>query len=117
MKVLVDAQLPKKLANLLALNSIDSIHTLDLPEQNRTSDSRISQIADEQGRIVITKDSDFLDGYILNGKPKYILIVTVGNVKNAALLAIFEKNIGTLKRLFRHHKVIELTNDEIVVHF
>jgi predicted nuclease of predicted toxin-antitoxin system len=53
MKVLVDAQLPQKLALLLAQYSIDAIHTLELPEQNRTSDNLICDIADQDGRIVI----------------------------------------------------------------
>lgn len=37
MKFLVDAQLPKRLAQRLQAAGYDTLHTLDLPEQNRTA--------------------------------------------------------------------------------
>jgi len=45
MKLLVDAHLPKRLARLLQQFGCETIHTLDLPEQHRTSDATIIQLA------------------------------------------------------------------------
>lgn len=45
MKFLVDAHLSKRLARLLRQLGYDTLHTLDLPDQNRTSDEAISQVA------------------------------------------------------------------------
>jgi predicted nuclease of predicted toxin-antitoxin system len=68
-KFLVDAQLPIRLAKLLRKLGHDAIHTLDLPSQNTTSDSHINQLSMQQERIVITKDRDFLDSFLLRGIP------------------------------------------------
>ena len=38
MKFLLDTQLPKKLAEFLKWKGYDAIHTLDLPNKNRTTD-------------------------------------------------------------------------------
>lgn len=46
MKFLVDAQLPRRLTNFLLLKGHDARHTLDLPDQNYSSDSQNSQKPD-----------------------------------------------------------------------
>lgn len=51
MKFLIDAQLPKSLSEFLNRKDFDSIHTLDLPKKNRTSDDEIIQFADDDNRI------------------------------------------------------------------
>ena len=117
MRVLVDAQLPKRLSEFLSAHDIESKHTLDLPRKNATPDLEIIQIADEEDRIVISKDSDFLDNYILDGSPKKLLIVPTGNINNHNLIQLFEKNLDTLKSLFEENSVIEINEEEIQVHY
>ena len=117
MRVLIDAHLPKRLSEFLSARDIESKHTLDLPEKNATPDSEIIRVADDENRIVISKDSDFLDNYILDGCPKKLLIVSTGNVNNRNLIRLFEKNLETLKSLFEENSVIEINEDEIQVHY
>ena len=69
MKFLVDAQLPARLAWFLSNVGHDALHTSELPEGNRTADVRIAELADEESRVVLTKDQDFRDGYLLRGSP------------------------------------------------
>lgn len=59
MKFLVDAQLPARLAWFLADAGHDAVHTSELPEGNRTTDARITALADRDDRVVVTKDRDF----------------------------------------------------------
>nr|VFK36751.1 MAG: Mut7-C RNAse domain-containing protein [Candidatus Kentron sp. SD]VFK40337.1 MAG: Mut7-C RNAse domain-containing protein [Candidatus Kentron sp. SD]VFK80005.1 MAG: Mut7-C RNAse domain-containing protein [Candidatus Kentron sp. SD] len=59
MKFLVGAQLPRRLADWLHAQGFDAIHTLDMPLANATSDKDIVDLADREGRIVVTKDDDF----------------------------------------------------------
>ena len=61
MKFLVDAQLPRRLAGWLAAAGCDAIHTLDLPDGNRTTDQQVIDVADREQRAVVTKDADFVD--------------------------------------------------------
>jgi len=116
-RVLVDAHLPKHLSEFLSANDIESKHTLDLPKKNATPDTEIIRFADDENRIVISKDSDFLDNYILDGSPKKLLIVSTGNINNRNLIQLFEKNLETLKSMFEEHSVIEIDEEEIQVHY
>ena len=86
MKVIVDAQLPKRLSDFLVTKQVDSRHTLELPGKNATPDQKIIRLADKEKRIVITKDSDFIDNYIFKGQPAKLLIVSTGNIDNAQLI-------------------------------
>ena len=45
MKFIVDAQLPKSLSDLLNYRGLDSVHTMDFPNKNSTSDKKIIEIA------------------------------------------------------------------------
>ena len=67
MNFLVDAHLPRRLCMHLKDLGHNAVHTLDLPAGNRTSDRVISQVSIEEQRVVITKDSDFVDSLIIQG--------------------------------------------------
>lgn len=58
MKFLVDAHFPRRLSYWLIENGEDSIHTLDLPNKNNTTDIELIKQAETESRIIITKDSD-----------------------------------------------------------
>ena len=116
MKFLVDAQLPIRLARFLQVSGYDTLHTRDLPQQNSTSDSQINEISIQNKRIVITKDSDFVDSFMTIQKPFKLLLVTTGNIKNSELEQIFTDNLSILINLFEHHNYIEISRDNIIVH-
>jgi predicted nuclease of predicted toxin-antitoxin system len=85
MKFLVDAHLPRRLCHPLWGCGHDAVHTLDLPLGNRTSDAEIIQIADAEGRIVVTKDDGFVQSFLLKNQPQRLLLITTGNIGNAEL--------------------------------
>lgn len=47
----------------------DSVHSSELPDGNRTSDTRMSELSDAEGRVVVTKDRDFCHSHLLRGTP------------------------------------------------
>ncbi len=116
MKFVIDAQLPQLLATWLNDHGLDAIHTLELPEANRSDDSEIMVVADREDRIVVSKDSDFFDDHILRGKPKKLLIVKTGNIKNRDLIRLFEKNVDRIGKLFKRYVLIEMNRSELIVH-
>lgn len=116
MKFLVDAQLPPLLANWLIEKGFDTKHTNDLPDRDETQDNYIRLIADREGRVVITKDSDFYDSHLLHKQPQKLLLITTGNLKNRQLLDFFRRNCSEIVRLFDSYDLIELTNDDIIIH-
>ena len=116
MKFLIDANLPYKLAILLRNRGIDVIHTDHLPNKERTSDYEIRTISVEQNRIVITKDSDFLDSHLISELPAQLLYIATGNITNKILLQLIDQYFDTIIQLFDHYNFIELNNSEIIVH-
>jgi predicted nuclease of predicted toxin-antitoxin system len=45
MRLIVDAQLPRRLARPLEARGHDAVHTLDLTEGNRATDQAITELA------------------------------------------------------------------------
>lgn len=116
MKFLVDAQLPARLARFLSSAGHDALHTTELPDGNRTTDERIAELADGQGRVVVTKDRDFRDGHLLTRSPRRLLVVTTGNITNTALLSLFETHLDTIVAALRETEFVELGPDSLIVH-
>lgn len=73
MKFIVDAQLPRKVTKWLSDAGYDCIHTLYLPSQKSTQDSKIIALSMAEQRVVITEDKDFYNAYLLKGVPYKIL--------------------------------------------
>ena len=116
MKFIVDAQLPKALSELLNYRGYDSLHTLDLENRNATSDKVITKLALEQSRIVITKDSDFIESFLLKSEPRKLIIVRTGNIPNKLLLKIFDDNLDLIKELLSRSNLIEISKSQIAEH-
>lgn len=117
MKFLIDAQLPYRFKEWLSTLGHDIIHTLDLPHRNLTEDVDIVAIAEENNRIVVTKDSDFLNLHILHGVPRKLLIVSTGNIANKDLEILFTNNSDIILREFDlGAKIVELSKSSVSVY-
>ncbi len=116
MKWLIDAYLPGRLAKVLHNKGYDILHTDDLPNKERTNDNEIRKVAIDQNRILITKDSDFLDSHLIQGIPSKLLLVTTGNIINKELINLFDKYFETVIRLFDTYDLIELDKEQIIGH-
>jgi predicted nuclease of predicted toxin-antitoxin system len=115
MNFLVDAQLPHRMTAWLAAEGCNAIHTLDLPNGNRTIDEQINGVADQEQRVVVSKDADFVDGHLLRGRPAKLLLVSTGNISNRDLEALMLPLIPDIVREFQTHSFLELGPAGIVV--
>lgn len=115
MKFVVDAQLPRRAVGWLVAAGCDAIHTLDLPQGNRTPDGQITDVADREGRAVVTKDADFVDSHALHGRPAKLLLISTGNLTNAELEALMVPLIPTIMREFQANAFLELGRAGLVV--
>jgi predicted nuclease of predicted toxin-antitoxin system len=116
MNFIVDAQLPRSLAIRLAEYGHTARHTLDLTDGNRTQDDTIATMADADSAVVISKDADFLDSHILNGKPARLLLISTGNISNRQLLRLFEVHHHRILDSFSQTNLVELTQSTLIVH-
>ena len=90
--------------------------TTELAQGNRTTDAGISEVADQQDRVVVTKDRDFRDGHLLTGSPGRLLVVATGNTTNTALLALFETYLDAITSAFEEADFVELGPTALVQH-
>jgi predicted nuclease of predicted toxin-antitoxin system len=113
--LLIDAQLPRRAAGWLTGAGFDAIHTLDLPDGNRTTDAQILDVATRDGRAVVTKDADFVTSHLLAGRPEKLLLVSTGNISNRALEQLLIPLIPDIVREFQAHAFLELSQAGLVV--
>lgn len=116
MKFFVDANLPLKLVKALIEMEYDVVHTENLPNKDFTKDAEIRSICKLENRVLITKDSDFLDSHLLRGTPSKLILVTTGNIKNMDLIEIFRKNFSQILELLLVHDLIEVGNENLLSH-
>src|SRR5262245_27501779 len=115
MKVLVDAQLPRRLVGWFASAGCDAIHTLDLPDANRTTDEQVIDRAEQDGRVVVSKDADFVNSHTLLGRPNRLLLISTGNISNADLEQLLRPQIPSLVAAFQTHVFVEVTRTGVVI--
>jgi predicted nuclease of predicted toxin-antitoxin system len=113
---LIDAHLPQRLGRLLQHYGHQAVHTRDLPHQNRTGDDELMRFADAQDCIVITKDSDFVDAFYLQHRPKRLLLLSTGNISNRDLEALILANINQIDALFQQYRFVELSRTDVIAH-
>lgn len=115
MKFLVDAQLPQWFVSWLQVRGHDAIHTTDLPLKNATPDRDLTAFAVLESRIVVTKDDDFVQSFMLTGQPA-LLLISIGNISNNDLERLLQVNLHLVSEAFRDHRFVEITHDGLITH-
>ena len=116
MKWLVDAQLPRRFSEWMAMQGEEVTHASELPMGNRTTDQEICRIADQENRVVVTKDRDFLDSFWVLGTPKQLVCVKLGNLSNETLLTLASREFTKMRTLISQHRCIEWRSSGFIVH-
>lgn len=116
MNFLLDAQLPRRLAIKLRAAGHDAVHTLDLPLGNRTPDNVINDLSLNEQRVVVTKDTDFVNSFLVSQKPHKLLLISTGNIRNNALESILMDNIERVIEAFASHDFVELSQKSFIAH-
>ncbi len=66
--------------------------------------------------MVITKDSDFVDSFIMRRQPWKLLLISTGNITNTDLDALFQANLKSLVEGFEHFDFIEMSHASLIFH-
>jgi len=116
MRFLCNVHIPDSLSKQFAKAGHDSTHVNRLPSKWHTSDKDIAKLADEEDRILITKDSDFRDSCIVHGTPRKLIKVNLGNIPHAELAAILLDDPEHIARLNERPKfLLEVDKDRLSV--
>ncbi len=101
---LCDVHISYKIAKFLETKGYKAIHINKILEGFNTTDAAISEYANENNYIVVTKDIDFKNSHIISGKPRKVLRITLGNISNQKLIAILDINLETILDHFTTEK-------------
>ena len=108
MKFVVDAQLPPSLARWISSRAHQAIHVVDIA-MHTAGDAAIWEHAAAEGCVLVTKDEDFVDRWLLSPAPIALVWIRKGNCSNDALLTWLEPLWSdTVKRLEQGERLIEL---------
>jgi predicted nuclease of predicted toxin-antitoxin system len=90
--------------------------TLDLPRGNRTIDNQILDVAEREQRIVVTKDDDFVQSFLIMGRPARLLLVSTGNIANDQIEKIVRDHVLEIIQAFESASFVELGRESLTVH-
>ena len=71
-------------------------------------------MADQDDRVVVTKDADFRNSHLLTGSPARLLVVATGNIGNDDLLGLFESRLAEIEEAFTLGDHVELRRSAVV---
>ncbi len=116
MKFLLDAQLPPRLAILFRSFGHECSHARELPLGNRTPDSTINDLSLEDRLVVVTKDADFVNSFLLHKSPYKLLLISGGNMSNAELESLLASRLPGLVAALTESHFIELDRENLIIH-
>jgi len=103
-KFLCDVHISIKVAKHLNQLGHSAEHVNSILDKWHTKDKDIAKYADKHSLILITKDQDFRNSYLLNHKPKKLIKINLGNISNNELLHILEKHINQIESVQQKDK-------------
>ena len=115
MQFLCDVHISFKLVNAITNLGFECIHINTILDKWFTKDAVIAQFADENSYVLITKDADFRNSFLVKNTPKKLIKINLGNISNTELISIFEKNLYKMAKLAEVNErfMFEIDNDSI----
>jgi predicted nuclease of predicted toxin-antitoxin system len=105
---LIDSQLPPALARWITAQGHQAVHVVELGME-ATDDSILWEHARKTSAVIVSKDEDFADRWLLHDEGVALLWIRKGNCSNTALMAWLEPLWPeTLRRLEQGETFIEL---------
>ncbi len=117
MKFLCDVHISFK--TLLFLKNLypESEHVNHILNSYLSKDEEIINYADTHGFIIITKDRDFKNSFLVRKKPRKLIRINLGNLSNEHLIGILSENLEQIRQLDagKENFMIEINNQDITI--
>lgn len=79
------------------------------------TDQEILDIAESEKRIVVTKDDDFVQSFLVNGRPDRLLLIATGNINNAGLEQLVRSSLPQIIKALEENRFLELGRNALVI--
>ncbi len=103
MKWLVDENLPIQIGQELAL---DCVHATRIGEQ--ITDSELWNYAKRHDMIILTRDTDFFDRFLLLGPPPKVVWIRLGNLTKQQLIQEILRRWSVIRSLIQKPDLIQV---------
>lgn len=114
MTILCDVHISYKICKFLDDQNINTIHVNQILNKSETKDAEICSYADRNDYIVLTKDIDFKNTFLINKTPKKLIKINLGNISNQKLMKILEEHLNLIIKLNNHSSfLLEIDTDQI----
>jgi predicted nuclease of predicted toxin-antitoxin system len=70
----------------------------------------------KENRVVISKDSDFLDSYLIKKTPAKTVLITTVSCTNNDLLSLFKEQFSAIYKLFEINSYTEMNAKELIIY-
>ncbi|HKT38344.1 MAG TPA: DUF5615 family PIN-like protein, partial [Ktedonobacterales bacterium] len=67
-------------------------------------------------RVVVTKDADFVNSFLLKHQPYKLLLISTGNIRNTDLETLLLTYLSSIVTAFDSHDYIELSRSALIIH-
>lgn len=115
MKFLCDVHISYKLSKTIESLGFECNHVNFILDKWFTTDKEIAKFADENNYILISKDADFKNSFLVNKTPKKLIKINLGNISNVELIQIFKKNLTLFEELDQNDSfILEIDKDKII---
>ncbi len=82
----------------------EAIHVNDILDTYYTKDNDISNYADSNSFVVVSKDADFQNSHLIRNTPERLLKISLGNLSTKKLILILEQYLPILDQHFAKGK-------------
>lgn len=99
MKFLCDVHISYKIVRYLKSSGFEALHINEILDKWHTKDQDICHYANKNDLIVLTKDADFKNSFLISNTPNNLVKVNLGNISTLALIDIISINLKAIQHL------------------
>ena len=103
MKFLCGVHISIKLTKHINTIGFECIHVNSILQKWLTTDNAIAKFSDLNDFLIITKDFDFKNSFLINKTPKKLVKINLGNISNIQLIEIFDLYISEIETVNKNH--------------
>lgn len=111
MKFLCDVHISIKFVKHLNNLGFECIHVNTILDKWFTSDNAIANYSDSKDFVLITKDFDFKNSFLINKTPKKLIKINLGNISNTLLIEIFDRFASEIEMVSNNHNQFMIEMD------
>lgn len=99
MRFICDVHISYKIVRHLNSLGYETIHVNEILDKWFTKDKEISSYTDSNDLILITKDSDFKNSFVINQTPRKLIKINLGIISNQELIKTLTDNLEFILKL------------------